>query len=95
MDLFKEVQENPLDIDAVVARRRKDFTGDFFQHLNMLADTHRSLEKQDGESLFFNYLLIISRFPQTSLLFLQYCEMLCAWKGLPYTSGFFNHSGSV
>lgn len=69
MGLFKEVEESPLDIDAVVARRRKDFTDEFFQHLNVLADAYNSLDRRDGESLFlelFVNLTYSSRFPQIS-----------------------------
>jgi hypothetical protein len=52
MGLFKEVEESPLDIGAVVARRRKDFTDEFFQHLNVLVDAYSSLDRRDGESFF-------------------------------------------
>ncbi|RWV86595.1 hypothetical protein GW17_00051496 [Ensete ventricosum] len=48
MELLMEIQENPLDIDAVVARRRKEFTGDFFHHLNILQDALDSLDERDG-----------------------------------------------
>ncbi|KAJ3693237.1 hypothetical protein LUZ60_008717 [Juncus effusus] len=47
MELFKEVRESPLDIDVVVAKRRKDFTDDFFLHLNVLYDCGCSLEEKD------------------------------------------------
>ncbi|KAH7684130.1 hypothetical protein IHE45_05G225900 [Dioscorea alata] len=50
MDLLKEIQDNPLDINAVVARRRKDFTGEFFHHLTALSDTYDSLEDRDSMS---------------------------------------------
>eukprot|EP01018_Ginkgo_biloba_P038834 Gb_11825 [translate_table: standard] len=47
-ELLKEISENPLEIDAIVARRRKDFTGDFFEHLKTVADSkHDSLEDRD------------------------------------------------
>ncbi|WOK95232.1 hypothetical protein Cni_G03939 [Canna indica] len=48
MELLKEIQENPLDINAIVAKRRKDFTGDFFRHLNLLQDALDSLDDRDG-----------------------------------------------
>lgn len=48
MELLMEIQENPLDIDAVVARRRKEFTSDFFRHLNILQDALDSLNDRDG-----------------------------------------------
>lgn len=48
MELLKELQESPLDINAVVARRRKDFTGEFFHHLSVLSDSLDSLEDRDA-----------------------------------------------
>uniref|UniRef100_I1QHM6 Uncharacterized protein n=1 Tax=Oryza glaberrima TaxID=4538 RepID=I1QHM6_ORYGL len=36
MELFTQLHENPTDINAIVVRRRKDFNGGFFQHLNFL-----------------------------------------------------------
>lgn len=47
-ELLKEIQENPLEVDAIVARRRKDFTGDFFEHLKLVSNTYYdSLESRD------------------------------------------------
>ncbi|GLJ49897.1 hypothetical protein SUGI_1060710 [Cryptomeria japonica] len=47
-ELFKQVQENPLEIDTIVARRRKDFTRDFFEHLKIISDSHQNnLEAKD------------------------------------------------
>lgn len=51
MELLKEIQESPLDINAVVARRRKDFTGEFFHHLNIFSDSFNSLEDRDGNQI--------------------------------------------
>lgn len=51
MELLKEIQESPLDINAVVARRRKDFTGEFFRHLNVLSDSFDNLEDRDGNQI--------------------------------------------
>ena len=48
-DLLQEIQGNTTDFNVVVARRRRDFTGDFFRHLNILSDTYDSLEDRDGE----------------------------------------------
>lgn len=48
MELLKEIQENPLDINAIVAQRRNEFTGDFFHHLNILQESLDSLEDRDG-----------------------------------------------
>ncbi|KAG0449023.1 hypothetical protein HPP92_027533 [Vanilla planifolia] len=47
-DLLKEIQDHPLDLNAIVARRRKDFSGDFFRFLNTLAETYDGLEDRDG-----------------------------------------------
>lgn len=47
-ELLREVQDSPMDIGAVVARRRKDFTGEFFNYLNTLSETYDSLEDRDG-----------------------------------------------
>ncbi|KAI4328101.1 hypothetical protein L6164_020486 [Bauhinia variegata] len=46
-ELLKEIQDNPTDINATVARRRKDFTGEFFRYLSLLSDTFDSLEDRD------------------------------------------------
>ncbi|XAR51453.1 hypothetical protein NMG60_11006085 [Bertholletia excelsa] len=47
-ELLKEVQDNPTDINAIVARRRKDFTEEFFCYLNILSETYDSLEDRDA-----------------------------------------------
>ncbi|XP_028789448.1 uncharacterized protein At4g37920 [Neltuma alba] len=47
-DLLKEVQDSPTDINAIVARRRKDFTGEFFRYLSLLSDTYDTLEDRDA-----------------------------------------------
>ncbi|KAJ1382176.1 hypothetical protein SESBI_44515 [Sesbania bispinosa] len=49
-ELLKEIQDFPTDINAIVARRRKDFTGEFFRYLSLIADTYDSLEDRDGMS---------------------------------------------
>lgn len=46
--LLKEIQDNPTDLNAIVAKRRKDFTGDFFRYLALLSETCDSLEDRDG-----------------------------------------------
>ncbi|OQU79824.1 hypothetical protein SORBI_3007G027000 [Sorghum bicolor] len=48
MELFTELSENPADINAIVARRRKDFTGEFFRHLNFLVNAYNGLDERDG-----------------------------------------------
>lgn len=50
-ELLKEIQDSPTDINAVVARRRKDFTGEFFRYLSLVSETHDSLEDCDGNCL--------------------------------------------
>lgn len=47
-ELLKEIQDSPSDINAIVARRRKDFTGEFFSYLNLISDTFNGLEDRDG-----------------------------------------------
>ncbi|CAK7323124.1 unnamed protein product [Dovyalis caffra] len=47
-ELLKEIQDNPTDLNAIVAKRRKDFTGDFFRYLALLSETYDSLEDRDG-----------------------------------------------
>ena len=46
--LLKEIQDNPTDLNAIVAKRRKDFTGDFFRYLALLSETYDTLEDRDG-----------------------------------------------
>lgn len=50
-ELLKEIQDSPTDINAIVARRRKDFTGEFFSYLDLVAQTYDSLEDRDGNLL--------------------------------------------
>ncbi|EPS64775.1 hypothetical protein M569_10004 [Genlisea aurea] len=47
-DLLKEIQDSPRDVNAIVAKRRQDFTESFFQHLNLLSETHDNLEDRDA-----------------------------------------------
>ncbi|GLT62924.1 hypothetical protein SLA2020_355260 [Shorea laevis] len=47
-ELLKEIQDSPTDINAIVARRRKDFTGEFFSYLDLVAQTYDSLEDRDA-----------------------------------------------
>ncbi|XP_059435456.1 uncharacterized protein At4g37920 [Corylus avellana] len=47
-ELLKEIQDNPTDINAIVTRRRKDFTGEFFIYLDVLSQTYDSLEDRDA-----------------------------------------------
>ena len=54
MELFTQLRENPTDINAIVARRRKDFNGGFFQHLNFLANAYNGLDERDGNYMPFN-----------------------------------------
>lgn len=52
-ELLKEIQDNPTDLNAIVAKQRKDFTGEFFRYLTLLAESYDGLEDRDG-----NYLII-------------------------------------
>ncbi|KAH0900528.1 hypothetical protein HID58_040031 [Brassica napus] len=47
-DLLKEIQENPTDINAIAAKRRRDFTGEFFRYVALLSETLDGLEDRDG-----------------------------------------------
>ncbi|OIV94464.1 hypothetical protein TanjilG_25526 [Lupinus angustifolius] len=47
-ELLKEIQDSPTDINAIVTRRRKDFTGEFFRYLSVISDTYNSLEDRDA-----------------------------------------------
>eukprot|EP00252_Welwitschia_mirabilis_P018518 TRINITY_DN4113_c0_g1_i3.p1 TRINITY_DN4113_c0_g1~~TRINITY_DN4113_c0_g1_i3.p1 ORF type:complete len:381 (+),score=74.56 TRINITY_DN4113_c0_g1_i3:44-1186(+) len=47
--LLKEVKENPSEVTAIVARQRKDFNGEFFEHLKLVADSYQdSLQIRDA-----------------------------------------------
>ncbi|KAL6660375.1 hypothetical protein ACP70R_001921 [Stipagrostis hirtigluma subsp. patula] len=48
MELYTELRDNPADINAIVARRRMDFTGEFFRHLNFLLNAYNGLDERDG-----------------------------------------------
>ncbi|KAL1810046.1 hypothetical protein ACET3Z_027036 [Daucus carota] len=47
-ELLKEIEGSPLDINAIVSRRRKDFTEEFFRHLSLLSETYDGLEDRDA-----------------------------------------------
>ncbi|XP_023544083.1 uncharacterized protein At4g37920 [Cucurbita pepo subsp. pepo] len=47
-ELLKELQDSPTDINAIVAKRRKEFTEDFFKFLTLVSETHDSLEDHDA-----------------------------------------------
>lgn len=59
-ELLKEIQDSPTDLNVVVAKRRKDFTDEFFRHLTLLSETYDSLEDQDGNDLSILPLLILN-----------------------------------
>lgn len=46
--LLEEIRDSPLDLNAIVSKRRKDFTGEFFRHLTLLSETSDSLEDRDA-----------------------------------------------
>ncbi|KAH9532951.1 hypothetical protein CY35_18G026200 [Sphagnum magellanicum] len=46
--LLAVIEENPSEMDRIVAHRRQDFTGDFFKHLNILCDAcYENLDRRD------------------------------------------------
>ncbi|GKE58424.1 endoribonuclease E-like protein, partial [Tanacetum coccineum] len=47
-ELLKEIEDSPMDINAIVTKRRKDFTGEFFRYLSVVQETHDRLEDRDG-----------------------------------------------
>ncbi|KAM7275034.1 hypothetical protein ACFE04_016900 [Oxalis oulophora] len=47
-ELLEEIQDSPTDLNALVTRRRKDFTGEFFRYLTTVAKTYDSLEDRDA-----------------------------------------------
>lgn len=49
-ELLKEIEDNPTDINAIVAKRRRDFDGEFFRHLKFLQQTYEGLEDRDGKN---------------------------------------------
>lgn len=49
-ELLKEIEGSPLDINAIVSKRRKDFTEEFFRHLTLLSETYDGLEDRDGNT---------------------------------------------
>nr|XP_027074989.1 uncharacterized protein At4g37920-like [Coffea arabica] len=46
--LLKEIRDSPLDLNAIVSKRRKDFTGEFFRYLTLLSETCDTLEDRDA-----------------------------------------------
>ncbi|XP_017983313.1 PREDICTED: uncharacterized protein At4g37920, chloroplastic isoform X1 [Theobroma cacao] len=47
-ELLKEIQDSPTDINAIITRRRKDFTDEFFRYLALVSETYDGLEDRDG-----------------------------------------------
>ncbi|CAH9086843.1 unnamed protein product [Cuscuta epithymum] len=47
-ELLKELQDSPRDINVIVTKRRKDFSGEFFRYLTLLSGTYDSLEDKDA-----------------------------------------------
>ncbi|KAH7566784.1 hypothetical protein ACOSP7_023443 [Xanthoceras sorbifolium] len=47
-ELLKEIRDSPTDVNAVVAQRREDFTGEFFRYLNLISESYDSLEDRDA-----------------------------------------------
>lgn len=52
--LLAMVKESLLELDAIVARYREDFTGDFFQHLHILTEACKDdFDKREGSSTYY------------------------------------------
>lgn len=48
-ELFALLQENEEELDGIVARRRQDFTGEFFEHVRIKCEaSYKDLSKQEG-----------------------------------------------
>ncbi|KVI08894.1 uncharacterized protein At4g37920 [Cynara cardunculus var. scolymus] len=47
-ELLKQIEDSPMDINAIVTKRRKDFTGEFFRYLAVVQESHDSLEDRDA-----------------------------------------------
>ncbi|CAI9272426.1 unnamed protein product [Lactuca saligna] len=47
-ELLKQIEDSPMDINAIVTKRRKDFTGEFFRYLTVVQETHDNLEDRDA-----------------------------------------------
>ena len=58
-ELLKELQDSPTDINAIVAKRHKEFTDEFFKFLTLISETHDSLEDRDGNILKVSLLIIV------------------------------------
>jgi len=71
-ELLKEIQDFPTDINAIVARRRKDFTGEFFRYLSLIADTYDSLDDRDGNCIWVLFVAYIDCF--LWLIFILFVE---------------------
>lgn len=46
--LLAEIEKNAFEIDILVAKRRKEFTGEFFEHLQTLSDATSRSNRRDG-----------------------------------------------
>lgn len=53
-ELLEEIERNELALDSIVAKRRKDFTRDFFDHLHTKCDAnYKNLVRRDGTNYGF------------------------------------------
>lgn len=39
-ELLKVIKMTPTSIPEIISKHRKDFTGEFFQHLHVIAESH-------------------------------------------------------
>ena len=61
--LLDKIIESPLELDAIVARYREEFTGGFFQHLHVLTEACKDdLDKREGSCTHDHVIMLPSSF---------------------------------
>lgn len=59
-ELIEVVKANPSGIGEIVAKRRKDFTQEFFVHLHNVAQSYmEDKAKQSGENNLFHFFILM------------------------------------
>ena len=57
-EFLATIEKSPLELDTIVARHRKDFTGDFFRHLHLLCESsYDDADRRDGTN--FKLLILL------------------------------------
>lgn len=74
-ELLKQIEDSPMDINAIVTKRRRDFTGEFFRYLSVVQETHDRLEDRDGIVFVVSY---NSYSTACGLFFSDYFGYLCS-----------------